>query len=117
MTIEETLYALIGPALGGRFYPDVTPDTPQFPLGTYQQVGGTAGWYTDNTMPDHKQGRFQINVWAKSRLEAARIARQIEGLICASGLVAQPYGAPTALYQDALKIYGTRQDFGIWFKD
>lgn len=117
MTIEELLRQIIGPAVGNRVSPDITPDNPVFPLATYQQLGGRAGWYSDKTMPDHKHGRFQINVWSKTRLEASTIARTIEGLICASELVAEPYGAPTSLYVEALKLYGTRQDFGIWFKD
>jgi hypothetical protein len=117
VSIEETLQKLLGPLVEGRFYPDVVPEDAKFPAITYHQVGGRAGWYVDRTMPSHKHGRFQINVWAKSRLEASQLARQVENTICASTLIAEPNGAATSLYEQLLALYGTRQDFGIWFPD
>jgi hypothetical protein len=117
MSIESTLFTLLGPLAANRVYPDLTPENPTFPLIVYQQVGGTAGWYVENAMPDKKNARIQINVWAKTRVEANTLARLIELTICQSTLIAEPYGALTALYDDTLKIFGTRQDYGIFYPD
>lgn len=68
-------------------------------------------------MPSHKHARVQINVWAKSRAQASTIARQVENAICESTIIAEPYGALTASFEELVGLYGTRQDFGIWFPD
>lgn len=117
MSVEDTIEKLLAPLVSDRVYPDTTPDRPAFPLIIYQQVGGSAGWYVDGTMPDHKNARLQLHVWAKTRTEASDIARRVENTICASHLVARPFGAFVSTYNDVLKIYGTRQDFGISYLD
>lgn len=100
--------------LDGRVYPDVPPDAPTYPLVIYQQVGGAAEWFLEKALPDHENARIQVYVWSKARAEANAIARQVEAAICGSSYAAQPYGAFTALYEEDLKLYGARQDFGIW---
>lgn len=117
MSIEEDLVALLAPIVEGRIYPDESPDNPVFPLIIYQQIGGKAGWYLENKVPSHKHARIQIDVFSRRRTEANRLARSIEGLICESAFIAEPYGAFTALREEPLKLYGTRQDFGIWYAD
>lgn len=117
MSLEADLKSLWSSLVAGRFYADVSPDVPAYPLLIWQQVGGRAGWYVENRMPDHKHCRIQLHTWAKTRLQANQIARAAEKALCESGMVAQPYGAITALYEDELKLYGCRQDFGIWFRD
>lgn len=117
MSIEEILFALLGPLFAGRVYPDTTPDEPTFPLAIYQQVGGQAIAYVDKTLPDHRHSRMQVAVWSRDRLEASTLARQIERAIIGSPLVAQAYGAPVSTYEGDLKLYGSIQHFGIWFLD
>lgn len=117
MMLEAELVALWKGAVGGRIYPDTTPDVPQFPLATFQQVGGQARWYLEKKVPDHRHARIQVNVWAKSRMEANQIALTLARLLAESALVAEPYGEFEALYDEHLKLYGTRQDFGIWHRD
>lgn len=117
MSFEAPLKDLLGPLAGDRVSPDKVPEGSDFPAITYQQVGGRAGWYVDRSMPSHKHARVQINTWAKTRLEASNLARSIENALCTSTLIVEPYGAPTALYEELLDLYGTRQDFGIWFPD
>lgn len=117
MSLEEDLVSLLGPLVSGRIYPDETPDNPQFPLVVYQQIGGRAGWYMEKKVPSHKHSRMQISVFAKRRADANALARSIESALCESTLVAEPYGAFTALREDPLKLYGARQDFGIWYAD
>ena len=79
MSLEGTLKSLLGPLVGGRCTPDTVEDEADrirktgaaFPLIVYQQVGGTAVEYTDQTIPDKDHTRMQVVVWAKTRLEAS----------------------------------------------
>lgn len=113
MALEEELVLLLGPLAGGRVYPDAAPEDATLPFIVYQQVGGTAFWYVENAIPSHRHARVQIGVWATSRQEANGIAHAIERAICESGLVAEPYGAFTAVSEPDMRMYGTRQDFGF----
>ncbi|HYG07655.1 MAG TPA: DUF3168 domain-containing protein [Stenotrophomonas sp.] len=117
MAYEPQLVALAGPLLGGRLYADVLPDNPTFPCGVYQQVGGQALWFGEGVMPDHKHARVQITLWAATRAQANTLMRAIEGALCASLPKSEAIGAFTATYEDAIKKYGARQDFGLWYLD
>lgn len=116
MSFEADLRALILP-ITTRCYPDVTPDTPVFPLAIYQQVGGQAYAYVEKKLPDHKHARIQITVWGDSRLAVNVMARSIEKAIIESDFAAEAYGAFVALYEPEIKKYGARQDYGIWYPD
>ncbi|MPS76581.1 MAG: DUF3168 domain-containing protein [Achromobacter sp.] len=117
MSLEGKLKAVLAPLVAGRLFPDVTPDKPEFPLIVYQGVGGSEQWYVEGKRREKRHQRVQIHVWATSRLEASGIAELIGTALCESGFPAvEPYGAPTSLYEEAIKKYGTRQDFGIWYQ-
>ena len=57
MSLEATLYTLLGPLVGGRCYPDVSPDGAAFPLIIYQQVGGQAVDYVEGKVADKDNAR------------------------------------------------------------
>lgn len=116
MSLESDLRAALLPLAGGRVYPDATPDAPTFPLLIYQQVGGMAFDYTEGKVPDAEHARVQVTVWAKSRLEASSLARQARVRLVEGPLRAETYGAPVSDYNEALKLYGNRTDYGIWFR-
>lgn len=116
MSLEAQLLAVLGALVGGRAYPDVTPDKPVFPLIVYQGAGGQEQWYVERKRREKRHQRVQVFVWAATRAQASDIADQIGTALCESDFpVVEPYGSPTSLYEEAIKKYGTRQDFGIWF--
>lgn len=117
MTLEDQLFALLGPLLNGRFYPDTLPDHPSFPAASYQAAGGVALWFGERALPDHRNARVQINIHARTRAEASALAHQMAKDICTGFPVAKPYGEPVSTYSDVLKLYSARQDFGIWYPD
>lgn len=117
MSVEADIRATFANLVDGRLYPDTAPDVPVFPYITYQQVGGNSRWFTEKAKPSHKHARLQFNVWARTRDAANRIARQIEDRFMTGPFDAEPYGEFVALYEEKLKLYGTRQDFGVWFPD
>lgn len=116
MSFEAELRALLLTVVP-RVYADVTPDVPVFPLAVYQQVGGEAYAYVEKRLPDHKHSRMQIVVWSDERIDANNKARAIEKKLIESDLVVEAYGAFVGLYEPAIKKYGARQDYGIWYPD
>lgn len=113
--IENDLKTALAGVAGGRCYPDTAPDNPVLPLLVYQQVGGKAYDYADQSLPDHDHARMQVVAWAKTPLEASQTMRAARVAILAAIKPAQTYAAAIALYDENLKLYGMRQDFGLWF--
>lgn len=114
MALETDLKAALDPLVSGRVYPDVTPDNPTLPCIVYQQVGGEAVNFVEGTLPDMNNARVQLHVWAKTRLEASTLAQQARAALT-SALGATTLGAPTSLYEEPLKLYGSRCFYGIWY--
>lgn len=116
MSFESDLVTLLR-TVTAKVHADVTPDTPVFPCIIYQQVGGQSYAYLEKKLPDHKHGRLQITAWDVNREDADLKARAIEKALIESAFTVEAYGAFVALYEPAIKKYGTRQDFGIWYPD
>ena len=115
MTVESDLFDTLKGLVSNRVFPDVAPFDTARPYITYQQIGGRAVSYVDNATPDRKNGYFQINVWAETRLEAAALALQVETALCGTAVfAARPIAAPIATHEPDLNRYGTMQDFTIW---
>lgn len=120
--MEAALTALLLPLVGNtRLFWDTTPDnwTVTDPCIVIQVVGGKARWFVNNTevAPSHKHARVQIEAYAKTRLAASNLARLIEDTLRDSTMTAEPIGAYNSTYSAELKVYGTRQQFGIWYVD
>lgn len=115
MSLEASLFGLLGALVGGRCYPDVIPDNPAFPLIVYQQVGGVAVDFMDQTAADKDNARMQVWVWSKTRAEASDISRQARAAILASALQAKTLAAPVSTVDEPMKLYGARTDFSIWY--
>uniref|UniRef100_UPI00333F5D88 tail completion protein gp17 n=1 Tax=Castellaniella defragrans TaxID=75697 RepID=UPI00333F5D88 len=119
MAVEAELFSLLKSLVDGRCYPDTTPDAPQFPCIVYQGVGGRAYDYLERKLPDSEHYRIQVNCWARSRADANALALQVRQRIIGDGVAfaaAETMGQAASLYEENLKLYGTRQDFGIWIR-
>jgi hypothetical protein len=115
MSVESDLFGVLGPLVSSRAYPDVAPLGATLPYITYQQVGGNAINFLSG-IPDQRNGRFQINVWASTRSDASTLIRQVEdALRLSTTLRATTQGGAVSGYEDELKLYGSRQDFSVWF--
>lgn len=121
LTLEEKITQLLSPLVDNRVFWDTNdegvPITSTSPVIIIEQAGGESDWYVEGALPSHRNARLQISCWGKSRLVVNKLARLVEATIAESGLVARPYGAFTAQYDDALKLRGTLQHFGIWYAD
>ena len=114
MTVEADLYTLLGALVSGRAYPDVAPTGTALPWITYQQVGGESVVFMESTLASKRNGRFQISVWATTRLESIALIRQAESAIV-TNLKALPQGGAFADYEPETALYGARQFFSLWF--
>lgn len=115
MVIEEKINTLLSPLFADRVFPDVAPFGTVTPYCTYQQVGGDVINTLSGDMPDKQNGRFQINFWADTRLNAASLKKPIEDAFCgAETMQASPESAAIAQHEPDLNLYGYRQDFSIW---
>lgn len=115
MSLEADLKAALAGVAGGRVYPDAPRDNPTYPLVIYQQVGGAVLNPLECVVPDKDHARVQVWVWAKTRLEASTISRQVRVALVQGSLKAYAYAAPVSDYNEALKLYGARCDYGIWY--
>ncbi|MFA7523416.1 MAG: DUF3168 domain-containing protein [Halothiobacillaceae bacterium] len=118
-TIESALFSLLGSLVGNRCYPDATPDNPTFPCIVYQVVGGQAIDFLDRTLPDDENYRVQVMCFAKTRAAASSLALQVREKIIEKGTAfasAQTLGQAVSLYEEPLKLHGSRQDYDIWIK-
>ena len=115
MSLEESLFALLGPLVEGRCTPDVTDDDPAYPLIVYQGAGGQAIDFTDQTPADKDNARVQVWVWCRTRLEASALSRHVRDVLLASSLTVKTLGAAVPDTNAVLKLYGARTDFSIWY--
>lgn len=115
MTVEADLFQTLNALFGGRFYPDVAPDSAPTPYGVFQQVGGQTVSFLELGVPSKKNGRFQIACWSTTRLEASAIGMAVENaMLVATAFSATPLGSMTGEYEEETRRFGTRQDFSIW---
>lgn len=113
MSMETQLVALLK-TICPRVYPDLAPANAATPYVTWQAIGGESLRYGDNTAPDKRNTLMQIDVWAKTRMEATTMIRQIEDAICSSAWQAEPHGESRSTYESDTLLYGSSQDFDIW---
>jgi|HigsolmetaAR204D_1030405.scaffolds.fasta_scaffold02972_7 Protein of unknown function (DUF3168). len=116
---QEALRELLNPLAAGGAWPTRPNEAPVYPLIIFQLVGGRAFWHFEKRLPSHRHYRVQVTVWSPREAEAMRIMHAAEKALCESALPAEPYGAAVAMDAnlDPKKLYGFRQDFGVWFPD
>lgn len=117
MTIEADLFnTLKGLVPSTRVFPDVAPQGVAKPYITYQQVGGQSVTVLESVAVGKRNARIQVNCWDTSRQSVANLARQVEDAIASSSILRGfVLGAMTAVFESDLLLYGTRQDFSIWY--
>jgi hypothetical protein len=98
-----------------RVFPETAPLSTQRPYITYQQIGGRALRYIDNTPSGKRHAIMQINVWGSTRMAVSEMAFAIEDAMCVTpNFVARPDGAYQSTHEEDLGLYGTIQTFSVW---
>lgn len=113
---ESVTFGAIKALAGGRVYPDVAPAGAALPRIVYQSVGGVDETTFDGS-DTLQNSRMQVSVWAATRAEAATIMQQVRAALTAAPVRGVPIGAPVSVYEDDTELYGSRQDYSIWYQE
>jgi len=114
MTVEADIFTALKGLVSNRVYPDTAPMSAPLPYIVYQQIGGEPLNFLAG-VPDKRNGRFQIEVWATSRSAASTLIRQVEDAMRAAPLLADTLGGALSTWETETNLYGSMQDFSIWF--
>ncbi|MDE4918158.1 uncharacterized protein DUF3168 [Cupriavidus metallidurans] len=115
MTVEADIFRALKGLVGNRVYPEEAPAGVELPFIIYQQVGGDPLNYLAG-VPDKRNGRFQIDVWASNRTDSSTLSRQAEDILRADPVLsADTLTGMIATKDPATGWRGSSQDFSIWF--
>ena len=115
MPPDELVYDTLKGLVDSRVYPVIALGKVKYPYITYHQVGGSSINFLKQEIPNKKNFRFQINIWAKTYMEAQTIAHQAEdALRMNADLQTTVIGTHTVVYEPETQLHGTRQDFYFW---
>lgn len=113
MTLEAAMRNVLE-AVCPAAYPDEAPARAKLPYAVWQQIGGRAIAYVDDSVPDAENPFIQIQAWASTRAEANRLMRQIEAaMTVATAFTARPMSAMSAAPSDDENVRGAMQDFDV----
>lgn len=115
MTIEADIFTALRVLVADRVYPDLAPATAGRPYIVWQQVGGQAFSFLEAAPVGKRNARIQVACWAETRQAANDLARLAEDTLAASSMSATPLGAFAADYDEDAHLYGTRQDFSVFY--
>lgn len=116
MSMKTEIYNAIQGLVAGRVYTGAPPEDVVAPYVIYQRAGGKPINYTDGAIPDRKNARVQINVWAASMAIADPIAEQVESILRGvAALQTEVLSQVLDTYDEETKLRGTMQDFSFWY--
>ena len=105
-----------------KVFPDLAAFGTDAPYLVWNQLGGKALYYLDNSPADRRNAVIQVAAWAKTRLEANALIRAAESALCAPGgtnsldpnsLIASALGDLMATHDPETNLYGATQRFTI----
>lgn len=115
MNVEKGIFDALRGLVADRVYPDVAPEAAARPYITYQQIGGVPVNFVEGGVPDKRNARFRVNVWADTRAMVAATCLEAEyALRNAAALQTTVMTNPVALNDPDTRLRGTSQDFSFW---
>lgn len=115
MTIESEIFNTLKTLVTNRVYSDPQATPTVRPYIMWQQVSGEAINYMDPTLPGLRNARIQVNIWADTRLQVTTLMRQVEDAMrLTASLQTTVIGAPSSLFEDEPRLFGSMQDFSVW---
>lgn len=115
MSVESDIFTVLKALVSNRCYPDFAPLGTVRPFIVYEQTGGETVAFMERILPDKKNGRFEVGVFADTRSECASIALQAEAaMAAATTFQAEAIHAPISDYASGVKIYSSTQNFSVW---
>jgi len=131
MTISAALFSWLTTALAattaaGRIYPrHGTPPGASMPFCNWFRVSGYRQPKVERGAGDHARGRYQINIYATTQVEAETIAAAINATVRAKTIVAPisaidmdgPYDLPVAIEGQISQAAGVALDLHVTYKE
>ena len=111
---EQSIRDVVLPYVTGGVFFDSADIGTAPPFVVVVEIGGQTVNFLDGTSPSKRNVVFEINVFARSRLEANTIARQVEAQM-RSQLQAVVESEVTSGYDEPTNLSGSRQQFSAWF--
>jgi hypothetical protein len=116
MSLESDVQTALAALVSNRSYPDVAPNNVTAPYVVWQQVGGSAFSFLESAAVGKRNARIQVACWAATRLAASALSRTAEdALVTNTTLRATPLGAMVSDFDEDTRLYGSRQDFSIFY--
>lgn len=116
MSVEDTLYTVLGALCANRVYPLRAPPGVANPYVTHQQVGGKAINFVESALPGLRNAVFQINCWATTNAAAKALGIAAEeALVLTLALQTTVMSAAVTGDDDVTKLFYSRQDFSVWY--
>lgn len=113
MSLETDLVAVLLTQCP-RVFPGSAPANEPRPFVTWEQLGGDAARYVDNTPMARRLALVQIDTWADTRAQAMQLARQIEDALCAATTItARPLSDQSGRQDEYVDAHGVSQDFEV----
>lgn len=113
MSLEADFVAVLQ-ACCPRVFPGSAPANQPQPYVTWEQLGGDAARYVDNTPMPKRLALLQVDTWAATKAEAMQLAREIEDALCAATSInARPVAGQTGRQEEYVDAYGVTQDFEV----
>ena len=115
MTIEADLRTLLASQVADRVYPLVAPPQAVAPFIVYQQIGGDVVSFMTGA-PDIRNARMQLRCWADTPSVAKQLALGVEAAILgATAMKPTALGAMGMSYDEDTNLFGSLQDFSLWY--
>lgn len=114
MSLESQLFTVLQ-GVCPRTFPDFAPTSTARPYVTYQQIGGQSVNFMERLVPNKRNARIQVSVWADTRESATTTMQAIEDAIrMSTAFQGEPEAAMTADFDADFPVYSAMQDFNIW---
>lgn len=123
MTLAEIIPSILNGLVEKRVWQMATPDN--LPRGTdgnilpfilWHRVGGQDSEFIDQTMPDKRHARIQVQSCAPGGIAADTLHEAVCQALLGSAYTVGVLGSPVGAYDDARKLHAPWQQFSIWFQ-
>lgn len=111
MSLTENVFAALQGLCGGRVFPDEADDGVVAPYIVFTEVITTEHNYLDD--PAKQNTRLQVDVFAKTRVEADAVAQQAIDALTVSPVKAVCISRQR-FTEDEVRLRRTTVDFSIW---
>lgn len=113
MSLETDFVAVLKTCCDSVF-PGSAPASQPRPFVTWEQLGGDAARYVDNTPMAKRLALLQVDTWATTKAAAMQLAREIEDALCAATTItARPLSDQSGRQDEYVDAYGVTQEFEV----